>query len=85
MLYSNDEKTDMLFLYAKCNRNATAAKNMYSELYPERRRLEIKIFRQLERNLRDFGAYCKNKSKKYSVTRNAVNEANILGKYGEMN
>lgn len=80
-MFSNDEKVDMLFAYAKCNRNSVLAQNLYIERYPERPIPSIRIFQKLERNLRNNASFNKAKKRKSVVTdAQGHHHLNVLGK-----
>lgn len=57
MNFSNVEKRDMLKLYYKFDRNSMRASQMYFEMYPERQQPHRTIFKKLDQNLGEFGAF----------------------------
>lgn len=80
MQFSNDEKTDMMFVYARAFRNATNALQMYQNLYPERRTPNPKIFARIERRMREHGSFNKPQKRSSTVTREVgEDETNVLG------
>ncbi|KAL1492880.1 hypothetical protein ABEB36_011054 [Hypothenemus hampei] len=66
--FSNDEKTDMLFIYIREWRNTTRALQVYENLYPDRRTPHLKIFSRLEKNLREHGSFKVKSAKTQNVT-----------------
>lgn len=81
MVFSFDEMTDMIFAYAKCNRNAQAAQTMYSEMHPNGVQPSRNYFQKLERKLRSNGSFTIPRSRKSVVTTvGGDKEVDILGK-----
>lgn len=54
--YGNDELTDMVFIYAQCERNERQAAALYAARFPERRHPHYSLFRQLEQRMRRYGS-----------------------------
>jgi len=54
--YGNVELTDMVFIYAHCERNERQAAALYAARFPERRHPHYSIFRQLEERMRRYGS-----------------------------
>jgi Helix-turn-helix domain (DUF4817) len=80
MKFSNEEKVDMLFVYARAFRNANNAAQLYAELYPERRIPNSKLFAKLERNLLQYGSFESPQRRNATVTlEGGVGETNVLG------
>lgn len=78
MYYTNLEKYDMIECYIKNNDNADAACATYSEIYPERRKPNRKMFARLKENLIDHGSFTRTRSKNYSKPNNEENEVDII-------
>lgn len=76
--FTSDEKTNMLDLYFKSNRNSIVAAARYALEYPNLRQPNIRIFQKLESNLRNFGSFTKPRSA-YNKKRNEEEDINILG------
>ncbi|CAH0555137.1 unnamed protein product [Brassicogethes aeneus] len=84
MKYTNEEKVDMLFVYARAFRNAKNAAETYANLYPEKQVPDTKIFARLEKNLRELGMFEKPKKRKPTVTEEGgEEETNVLGDGGD--
>lgn len=82
MEFSNDEKLDMLFVYARCMRNQNDAVEIYTDLYPGRRIPNARYFAKLERHLREYGCFNKPKNRSTTVTlEGGEGEINVLGKF----
>lgn len=80
MKFSNEEKVDMIFVYARAFRNADNAVRIYRELYPERRIPDRKIFARLEHSLREHGTFENPQKRKLSITAEGGEcETNVLG------
>lgn len=80
MKFSNEEKADMLFIYARAFRNAKNAVQMYADSYPEKRIPNCKIFARLERNLREHGSFEKPQKRSSTTTlEGGEGETNVLG------
>lgn len=80
--FTNNEKTDMIFVYARCLRNINNAIQMYAELYPERRAPNPRFFAKLERNLREQGSFKKPCRRSETVTAvGGDNEINVIGNF----
>lgn len=54
-----NEKYDMFCLYVKFNKSATRAAEHYGTLYPERRQPDIRMFKRLDENLKQYGSFVK--------------------------
>lgn len=81
MEFTNDEKVDMLFTYARCMRNSNNALQCYAEMYPERRAPQVRYFAKLERKLREHGSFNKIPHRSATVTvEGGENEINVLGR-----
>lgn len=59
MLFSNEEKRDMLKLYYKLDRNSARTSEMYLHTYPERQQPDRTLFKKLDEHLAEFGAFQK--------------------------
>ncbi|RYA68241.1 hypothetical protein DD592_26875, partial [Enterobacter cloacae complex sp. 2DZ2F20B] len=57
---SNSEKTDMLLILGKCDKNFDAAVRLCARQYPNRRTPSNQAFRKLEKKLRAFRQLKKN-------------------------
>jgi len=80
MEFTNEEKVDMIFIYARCLRNSKNAVQSYENLYPGRRVPNARYFVKLERNLREHGSFNRPKKRKETVTlEGGENEVNVLG------
>lgn len=80
MEFTNDEKVDMIFVYAKCMRNPNNAIQLYANLYPEKRVPNARYFAKLERNLREYGSFSIPKKRNATTTlEGGENEINVLG------
>lgn len=64
MVYSREEKNDMLFCYYSCNRDVNAASELYLLTYMERRQPDKRLFAKLEANLKQYGSFSKPKDAK---------------------
>lgn len=51
-MYSRDEKVDILLIYGECRKNATAARSLYAQRYPQRQHPCRQYFSFLERKFR---------------------------------
>ena len=76
-MFSNSEKTDMLLILGKCDKNVDAAVRLYARQYPNRKTPSNSAFRKLEKNLREFGQFKKMKVRNGTVT-TPVNEAALM-------
>lgn len=56
------EKYDMFVSYILCNKNPARARNNYFQNYPERRQPNIKTFVNLNKNLRECGAFSRKRN-----------------------
>lgn len=63
MIFSNEEKRDMLNIYYLCHLNTKNAAEMYFHQYPERRQPTPVLFLRLDRRLREDGTLKKKKNK----------------------
>ena len=80
MEFTNDEKVDMLFIYAKCLRNPNNAIQMYRNTYPDRRIPSARYFGRLERTLRKNGSFIRPRHRNPTVAlEGGENEMNVLG------
>lgn len=80
MQFTNNEKMDMIFVYARCLRNSVNAVELYADLYPGRRAPNPRTFANLERNLREHGSFQKPRKRAETVTlEGGENEINVLG------
>lgn len=80
MDFTDEEKVNMIFVYARCMRNSNNAVQLYANLYPERRVPNARYFAKLERNLREHGSFSKLKKRKETATlEGSENEINVLG------
>ncbi|KAJ8910194.1 hypothetical protein NQ315_005622 [Exocentrus adspersus] len=52
VLYTRDEKVDMLLIYGECRKNAVAARNLYADRYPDRQCPARDYFNLLENQFR---------------------------------
>lgn len=57
LIFSDEEKRDMIAVYFYCRRNTTSASAEYFRLYPERPQPHRTIFRRLEMALKEKGAF----------------------------
>lgn len=75
--YSNEEKFDMISCYIISYNNSFSASRMYANKYPERKQPDVKMFRRLTVNLKNFGSFkkpCHNRKKNCSEDK----ENNVL-------
>lgn len=80
MEFTEDEKVDMIFLYAQCYRNSVLTLQKYRETYPERRQPKRQMFQNIERRLRSEGSFSTQRRRTSSVTNaGGVSEVNTLG------
>lgn len=64
MVYSWEERNDMIFCYYISNRDANAASELYLQTYMERRQPDKRVFAKLEANLKLYGSFNKPKEAK---------------------
>lgn len=76
--YEHFEKYNMLECYIESNKSNNVASNLYFERYPERRQPHSKIFRRLEDNLINFGAFDKKRSTSYVKENAEDREISVL-------
>lgn len=76
MVYSNEERNDMLYCYYNCNRDVDRASELYLQTYMERRQPPKKMFAKLEANLKQYGSFLK--PKELRVTLNEETETRVL-------
>ena len=81
MVFSREEKRDMIRVYYSCNRNSTIALRRYLEEYPERQQPDRRIFQKLYRNLREHGQF-KKARKKYGSRVTEEESQNVLRQQG---
>lgn len=79
--FTNDEKTDLIFIYAKFNRNSDKVLLEYSEFYPERRLPDTTYFKKLERNMRLHGTLGEPYSKTDFIAKSEENKLSLLAYY----
>jgi hypothetical protein len=56
MVYSNEEKDEMLLIYGKCRKNSVRALQLYTARYPEKTQPSRHMFARLIKNLRETGS-----------------------------
>lgn len=75
--YSNEEKFDMISCYILSNNNSFSALRMYANKYLERKQPDVKMFRRLTLNLKNYGSFkkpCRTRKKRC----NEEKENNVL-------
>lgn len=77
MVFSNEEKRDMVRIFYLCQLNESRAAEMYLEQYPERHQLSPRLFLKLDRQLRDSGSFGKDRNK-YGSKITEEEEAHVL-------
>lgn len=55
--YTNEEKADMVFMYGAANGNATNARRLYADRFPNRLTPDTRLFERLFRELRETGSF----------------------------
>ena len=55
--YTNEEYSDMVFVYGFCNGSANGARAEYQRRYPNRRCPSVKVFYRVMQHLRDNGTF----------------------------
>lgn len=63
MVFSNQEKRDMMKLFYKSDSNTERTAEMYLQLYPERIQPARTLFKKLDRNLTEYGSFKKPRNK----------------------
>lgn len=76
MVYSWEERNDMIFCYYISNRDANAASELYLQTYMERRQPDKRVFAKLEANLKLYGSFNKPKEAKKKI--NEETEIRVL-------
>jgi hypothetical protein len=77
--YSNEEYTDMHWMYSKADGNSRAARRLYEERFPDRRIPDSRIFSNIHRRLRENGSF---ETKRNNAGRNEEDRTeNILNAF----
>lgn len=77
MVFTNEEKRDMLQIFYNSNCNTTVASNRYYQMYPERQQPDRTLFLRLHRHLGDHGSF-NTPRQNYGNRISEVNSQNIL-------
>lgn len=77
---TNEEYTDMILVYGKCDCNARRAVDMYAEKYPDRTHPVQKTFRRIVQTLRENGHFTVAKRERERPQRNEENVVGVLAR-----
>lgn len=55
--YTNSERTDMIRIYGEAGGNASEAKRIYMERFPQRMVPDARTFQRIDQHLRDYGSF----------------------------
>ncbi|KAL1489897.1 hypothetical protein ABEB36_013824 [Hypothenemus hampei] len=82
--FNNFEKTNMILIYGKCQKNSRLACRVYSERFPDRRCPDHKTLKTLVMNLQNYGAFAKPKRNRNRPIRgNNQNVVNVIAAINE--
>lgn len=82
---SNEEFTDIHFIYGRVNGNAKLAAKLYRETFPNRRCPHYLLFSEIDRRLRKRGSFKKKKTKIQGKEGTAISESNNIVKNKKRN
>lgn len=82
---SNEEFTDIHFIYGHANGNAKLAAKLYREIFPNRRCPHYLLFSEIDRRLRKRGSFKKKKTKIQGKEGTAISESNNIVKNKKRN
>lgn len=77
---TNEEYTDMILVYGKCDCNARKAAEMYAQKYPDRAHPVQKTFRRIAETLRENGSFTVAKRERERPQRTEENVVGVLAR-----
>jgi hypothetical protein len=62
VVYSNQEKLEMILIYGECQRNSKASQRLYRDRFPNNSVPSDKMFTKLAKNLGEIGCFEKKRT-----------------------
>jgi hypothetical protein len=81
MVYSNEEKVEMLLIYGECGKNSVRALQLYVARYPEKTQPSRHIFARLIKNLCETGSINQRKPNRRKTRTDEAAEVAVLGAF----
>jgi hypothetical protein len=79
MVYSNEEKVEMLLIYGECGENLVRTLQLYAARYPEKTQPSRHMFARLIKNLRETGSINPRKRNRLKTRTDEAAEVAVLG------